>query len=234
MPQNSFYGSSPIATLWDMDGTIVDSESVAWDAAARAFREVHGIELPVAEWTGFHGQSDHAFFRGVCDRLSIEDMEPVRARFAQVYAPILAECELLPGVRECMVMLARFGPQAIVSGSTPMQIKTVVETHGLDEFISLQIGSGEYPQGKPAPDPFLMAAERLRIPPQRCLVLEDSRAGVASGLAAGSRVIGIKAGNIRPDHPHGRHDISRAHLVLDTLEGVTENLIIREIRRMPQ
>lgn len=203
-----------------MDGTIVDSERVAWQAAVRAFKEIHQIDLPEAEWSAFHGQSDLSFFTTTCKHLGIDQIEPVRHHFAKLYLPILAQCPLLPGVREAMQMLSEFGPQAIVSGSMPAQIQCVIDAHNLASFITYTLGCGQYERGKPDPQPFQLAAHALGFEAERCLVLEDSPSGVRSGLSAGMKVIGLRIGNVRPDFPAGKHDVSEAHVQLHSLQDL--------------
>ena len=81
-------------------------------------------------------------------------------------------------------------------------------------------------RGKPAPDGYRMAAKRLQVPPSTCLVVEDSTAGIASGLAAGMRVLATRAANPALGQP-GHQDQSAAHLVVEGLELVDEGLLRR-------
>jgi len=88
----------------------------------------------------------------------------------------------------------------------------------LDDFPVI-LASEDYRHGKPAPDGYLGAAARLGARPERCVVLEDSRAGIAAGIAAGMTVIAIRAGNF------AGQDQSAAHVIVNTLDDVTEALI---------
>jgi len=85
---------------------------------------------------------------------------------------------------------------AIVSGSTRRQVAAAIELMAIEDHLQFYLGSEDYPYGKPDPSCFLLAARRLGVAPDRCLVFEDSTAGVRAAKAAGMRCIAL----YRPGH----------------------------------
>jgi len=182
------------AVLWDMDGLLVDSEPV-WTVA----------EVELAEQLG--GQwGDEVKAAVVGTRLDVAvpailrwfgaDPTPLRVaetstwllgRMVELYA---RELPVRPGAVALLAALADAGvPQALVSSSYRVLVDAALAT-GLGPF-ALTIAGDEVTHGKPHPEPYLTAAARLGVDPSRCVVLEDSPSGVASGEAAGCAVVAV-------------------------------------------
>ena len=90
----------------------------------------------------------------------------------------------------------------------------------MDAFTFI-LAAEDYGRGKPDPEPYRLAMERLGVAPAATLVIEDATPGIRSARAAGARVIAVRAGN------YSGYDLSMAHMVVDTLEQVTDDLIAR-------
>ncbi|MDP9100594.1 MAG: HAD family phosphatase [Actinomycetota bacterium] len=196
----------PQAVLWDMDGLLVDSEplwTVAETELARrlggSFSEelkasIVGTRLDVAvplilQWYGYDPEPGRV--SASCAWLL--------SRMTELFAEPLP---LLPGVAGLLADLGTAGvPMALVSSSYRVLVDAVL-AHGVGPF-DVAIGGDELPRGKPDPLPYTTAAFRLGVEPTGCVVLEDSPAGVASGLAAGCAVLAVPsvAGVVFPDHP---------------------------------
>ena len=182
------------AVLWDMDGLLVDSEPV-WTVA----------EVELAEQLG--GQwGDEVKAAVVGTRLDVAvpailrwfgaDPTPLRVaetstwllgRMVELYA---RELPVRPGALELLAALADAGvPQALVSSSYRVLVDAALAT-GLGPF-ALTIAGDEVAHGKPHPEPYRTAAARLGVDASRCVVLEDSPSGVASGEAAGCAVVAV-------------------------------------------
>jgi beta-phosphoglucomutase-like phosphatase (HAD superfamily) len=99
---------------------------------------------------------------------------------------------------ELLRRLAATGPTVIVSGSTRNRIAESIELMEIGDLVPFFIGSEDYPRGKPAPDCFLLAAARLGVPANRCLVFEDSPAGVAAAKAAGMVCVALHRQSTQP------------------------------------
>ena len=104
-----------------------------------------------------------------------------------------------------------------------MEVRDALEGIGVAGYFQVVLGAEDYARGKPAPDAYLLAMDRLKVraAAHRCIVIEDATPGVLSGRAAGARVIGVNAGNFVG------YDLSAADIVVDTLADVTDELCSR-------
>lgn len=213
----------PAAVLLDMDGTLVDSEAVYSEAIAR-FMASRGVELDERErnFVIGHAWQDIYTELRVAERVGI-DLVTMQAGSIGMRASMRAEgidLRVLDGARELAAMIAALGlPLAVVSGSSRAELAEAIELLGIGRHLRLVLGSEDYPRGKPAPDGYLSAARTLAVDPARCLVFEDSEAGIGSALAAGMRVIATAAAN-RPVGAPGYQDQRRAHRIVPSLAGI--------------
>jgi beta-phosphoglucomutase-like phosphatase (HAD superfamily) len=201
------------AILWDMDGTIVDTERVVWTVMQSAFRHAVQIDLPEALFESLLGQSELDFYRAMVERYALteQDVQAIRLAFDRDYIPLLADVPALPGALEKVVEFHARAPQALVTGSTGAQAAAVLEALKIADRFAHVIACDLYSRGKPDPEPFLLAAQRLGVDPSSCLVLEDSPSGVTAAKAAGMKVVGIHEGN------QGKYDITHADLEVASL-----------------
>jgi beta-phosphoglucomutase-like phosphatase (HAD superfamily) len=218
----------PAAVLLDLDGTLVDSESVHAEAIAR-FMMARGVELDDRERAfviGHAWQEIYAELR-VGERVGVDlrtlQTETERARRGMREEGI--HFRVLDGARELVATLVTLEiPTAIVSGSCRAEIAEALELLGFGHHLRMYLGAEDYPRGKPAPDGYLSAADRLAVAPSQCLVFEDSEAGIASALAAGMRVVATSAAN-RPAGSSGHQDQRRAHRLVPHLLGIDRSFL---------
>jgi beta-phosphoglucomutase-like phosphatase (HAD superfamily) len=220
----------PDAVLLDLDGTLVDSESFHAESIAR-YMAGRGVTLDERERAfviGHAWQEIHAELR-VFERLG-DDLAALQAGSSRAKIGMRAEgldMRVLEGSRELVELLSELRiPMAIVSGSSRAEIGEALEVLGFAARLQFFLGAEDYPRGKPAPDGYLRAAQRLAVAPGRTLVFEDSRAGIAAGLAAGMRVIATAAAN-PPFGTAGHQDQSSAHVRLPDLRGIDRALLGR-------
>jgi HAD superfamily hydrolase (TIGR01509 family) len=215
------------AILWDMDGTLVDTERVVWVVVQRAFKRVAGIALPEELFTSLLGQSEADFHRAMQIRYALSDATVARIRehFDAEYLPMLAQVPPLPGAIEKVREFAGYAPQALVTGSNSAQAVTVLDALRIHAAFKHVIACDRYARGKPDPELYLMAADLLGIDPSRCLAIEDSPSGVTAARAAGMKVVGIHEGN------KGKYDIAHADLELPSLLDLHWPSLIRLIER---
>jgi beta-phosphoglucomutase len=122
--------------------------------------------------------------------------------------------ELLPGVRGWLERLQAAGwRQAVASSAPRANVETLIEILGIGAFFGALVAAEDVQRGKPDPQVFLTAAERLAVPPARCVVLEDAPAGIEAAHRAGMRAIGI-----RSSHPG-----LQANITVDTLDELPED-----------
>ena len=182
------------AVLWDMDGLLVDTEPV-WTVA----EEELAVQLG-GEWTAeLKAQIVGTRLEvSVPTILSYYGVEPTDVAVADTSCWLLErmvelfseQVEVLPGVRELLAELAAQDvPVALVSSSYRVLVDAVL-AHGIGPF-PVSVAGDEVRQGKPHPEPYETACRLLRVDPARCVVLEDSPAGVASGAAAGCGVVAV-------------------------------------------
>ena len=202
------------AILWDMDGTLVDTERVVWTVMQRSFREIAQIDLPEEVFLSLLGQSEQDFYRRMARDHGLDDarINAIREHFDAAYVPMLAGVPPLPGAVEKVREFTRYAPQALVTGSSTAQANAVLTALGLTGEFRQVVACEMYERGKPAPDPFLKAANLLGVAPADCLVIEDSPSGVTAAKAAGMKVVGIHEGN------KGKYNITHADLELPTLQ----------------
>lgn len=201
------------AILWDMDGTIVDTERLVFDVIVKSFKETRNIDLPEDTWNSLLGQSEQDFFDNMQAQhdLTGQDIIAIRDHFDANYIPMLSDLTPLSGAVELCRKLHAMLPQALVTGSTEPQANAVLKTLELTDCFQFVLASGQYTNGKPHPEPYLKAARMMDVQPEECLVLEDSPSGVTSSKAAGMFTVGIHEGN------QGKYDIQHANIEIATL-----------------
>jgi HAD superfamily hydrolase (TIGR01509 family) len=204
--------------LFDLDGTLIDSERETAEAMARVFARELGIELEQYDRDFIIGRSWVAIYDSLKSRhaFSWTRVETI-AKVAAMREEVLAELGLtvLPGARSVLVW-TRGTPRGLVTGSSRLEALQVVPHLG--ESFDVIVAAEDVARSKPHPDGYLAAIATLGVPAAQCLVIEDSEAGIAAGRAAGCIVLAVRAGNF------GGWDQSGAHRVIDTLDELTPEL----------
>lgn len=224
---------SPIrAVIFDLDGCLVDSEQMSLSTLAAALTEAG---LPVTQDAlrqRFLGVS----IRSICAQLT----ETTGHRFAPDFAAqfetrLLARyagegLDPVPGIPALLEGLSQSGiATAIATGSSVLRMQASLRAAGLDAlFADRGFSADQVARGKPAPDLFLLAADKLGIPPSACAVMEDSPLGVTGARAAGMRAVGFVGGShlagMRQAHA-GRLREAGAAAVLGALDGMLSALL---------
>jgi beta-phosphoglucomutase-like phosphatase (HAD superfamily) len=181
----------PRAVVFDMDGLIFDSETLYQEAIVLAAADGgHRIALEVFNLTvGLPWRESRGLLLAHCGTdFPVDEFHAAWVRHFWVIAE--TRLELKPGALELLDTLDQLGlPRAIASSSSHQTIERHLRAHGLAVRFDDIVGQGDYESGKPSPDPFLKAAERLRVDPCSCLALEDSHNGVRSASSAGMMTI---------------------------------------------
>lgn len=196
--------STYAAFLFDMDGTLVETERT-WAIALSQLLADDGLTLsPKEAYTLICGRSWNSIYRDVLTRFPSQAAYSSDQQAARLQPYYLRAREgtnqTIPGSAETFRDVAAFGPCAIVSGSRREDIDDTLRTLHIADVCTLTIGAQDCPNGKPAPDGFLMAARALHVDPAHCVVFEDSVAGVQSGKAAGMTVVALIPPGAEP-HP---------------------------------
>lgn len=208
------------AVIFDMDGVIVDSEPLHERAFLEIFSELglrdnHGVHFP-----DFYGKSDVALWKDFLTRhkpaQSFEELVAWKqGRFIEILREVGPIFESLP---ELVAKLAPKYRLAVASGSLHPVIDEVLALKNLRQYFNAVASVQDVSKGKPAPDVFLHAANRLGVLPENCCVIEDAAAGVEGALAAGMRVIAIT--NSLP-----RAKLAHATVVVDNYQEIEKLLL---------
>jgi HAD superfamily hydrolase (TIGR01509 family) len=203
------------AVLWDMDGTLVDTEPY-WIEREHELVTQHGN----GAWTDEHAHSlvgfdlrDSARYMSLHGEIDLPVDDIVNLLLDGVIERVRRTMPWRPGARELLADLRRVDvPCALVTMSWRRFADAVVETLPDDSFQTVVVGD-DVTDGKPHPEPYLTAARRLGVAPERCVAIEDSPTGVRSAVAAGCFTIGVPHVIDIPDE--------FGHRRLNTLEGVS-------------
>jgi len=206
------------AVIFDLDGVLVDSEQV-WDEVRERFvrerggqwredaqREMMGMSS--IEWSRY--MSEQLGVPLAPERVSSEVAERVAERYRR-------ELPLLPGAVEAVRRMAERWPLGLASSSNRPIIDLVLELAGIADRFAVTISSEEVGCGKPAPDVYLQAAERLGVDPSLAVAIEDSTNGLLAARAAGLGVVAIP----NRAFPPAEHALEAADVVLGSLDDLT-------------
>ncbi|KWV32979.1 HAD family hydrolase [Micromonospora rifamycinica] len=181
--------------LFDMDGTLVDSEKL-WDIALYELATAYGGTLTAAARRAMVGTSMAASMRLLHDDLGQPERDPrvsaewIHARILELFRTGL---RWRPGALTLLRAVRAAGiPTALVTSSGRALVEVALDTLGRGSFDAVVCGD-EVDSAKPHPEPYLTAARLLGVPIGRCVAIEDSPAGVASALAAGAAVLAVPA-----------------------------------------
>ncbi|GAA1193393.1 HAD family hydrolase [Prauserella alba] len=188
----------PAAVLWDMDGTLVDSEKL-WDVVLAEGAQRLGGELTAAERTALVGSNMAATSRrllelaglAVTDEAADEVADWMRGRTAELFSGALP---WRPGAREALETLRAAGvPCALVTSTERGLTELALNTIGREFFAATVCGDEVDGKNKPHPEPYLRAARLLGVDPVACVAVEDSPVGATSAEEAGCAVLVVEA-----------------------------------------
>ena len=208
--------------LWDLDGVLVDSRRHHFAAFRQLLRE-HGRELSEEEFAPLFGLRNDAILARLFGELTPEREGSLAMRKESIFRALIAgRVEALPGAVELVGRIAGAGiVQAIVSSTPRANINLILRSLGLAHHFAAIVADEDVTEGKPDPQGFLLAAERLGVAPEGCVVIEDAPEGIEAGNAAGMRTIGVTTTRTPEQLAHatlvadGPHDPRVAAFLLD-------------------
>ena len=181
------------AFLFDMDGVIVDSNPLHRDSWAEYNRR-QGVETTEAMQQRMYGKRNDMIVRDYLGQhLTDAEVTAHGAAKEKLYREMLAPRLAATLVTGLVAFLQRHQsmPMAVATNAERANVDFVLREGSLRKFFRVAVDGQQVANPKPHPDVYLRAAELLGIPPAQCVVFEDSHGGVAAGLAAGMRVVGI-------------------------------------------
>jgi beta-phosphoglucomutase len=211
---------STCAVIWDVDGTLVDTAELhfrAWCAIAREL----GRPFTRADFAATFGRRNpeiiHQLFGTHYDETEIAGLGDRKEEYYKAEAQ--RGVELLPGVRVLLEGLHAAGfLQAIGSSAPRGNLDLILSLTCTTAFFPAVVSMEDTQRGKPDPQVFLVAADRLGVPPPRCLVMEDAVAGVQAAKAGGMKCIAVAFVGHHPEDSLRRAGADR---VVKTLEGIS-------------
>ena len=213
------------AIVFDFDGVIADSEPLH----LRALQEVLAPLGTTVERDEYYqrylGYDDVGAFRAIsADRgLGLDDggIRKLIVAKSVIYRSLLeGDGVLYPGAAACVERLANDYPLGIASGALRHEIEAILRGGGLSPYFRFIVASGETSAGKPAPEPYLRAADLHGLPPAECVAIEDSLWGIESARGAGMKCVGIT-------HTYPASKLPGADAIVERLDQFTPELIRR-------
>jgi HAD superfamily hydrolase (TIGR01509 family) len=208
------------AVVFDFDGVLADSEPLHLEAY-QALLEPHGIRIDRETYCErYLGYDDEGALRRMAEdnglMLGDEEIEMLIVEKGRVFEALVGSRDVLyPGAVACVRRLAARWPVGIASGALRADIDLLLRGARLAEVFRFIVAAGDTDRTKPAPDPYLRAAELHGVPPGACVAIEDSRWGLESARAAGLRTIAIT-------HTYPRAELTgSADVVIDSLTELT-------------
>lgn len=199
------------AVIFDLDGTLVDTERLMFEAGEASFARF-GARLTHMLFGRILGTDGPTGQRILAEELSGMDLEAltrdwdaeIHARFAQGIPP-------RPGAAELLQMLRNSGlPVAVATSSGAVGARRKLRESGLAGFFEVVVTADDVTRRKPAPDPYLLAARRLDVDPARCLAFEDSAPGARAAFDAGMCVVLVPDMTV-PATDHAHHVADSLH-----------------------
>jgi len=206
------------AVVFDLDGVLIDSESV-WDAARRAVVAQTSGSWRAEATRAMMGMSSPEWSRYLHDELGVPlAPEQINKRVvAAMLAHYRRELPLLPGAVSAVKRLATVWPIGLASSANREVIDAVLETAGLTSSFAATVSGEEVARGKPAPDVYLAAARALDVDPRSAAAVEDSSNGLRAAAAAGMIVVAVP----NREYPPTPDALELADLVVESLDELT-------------
>lgn len=202
-----------------MDGVLVDSGH-RWNEVRAAYAAAHGQPWDVDAEHAVMGANSIQWATFMRDRLALDGV-PVDRILAEVVAGVVSgfregSVPVIPGAPEAVRRIAMRWPVAIASSSHPEVIAAALDLLDLRDVLGAVVSSDEVAHGKPEPDVYRLAAGRLGVAAERCLIVEDSTNGILAGKAAGAYVVLIPNPTTLP----APHAVSAADATIERIEDL--------------
>jgi HAD superfamily hydrolase (TIGR01509 family) len=211
------------AVIFDLDGVLVDTER-EWDASRRDVAEEAGGRWGPEATTDMMGMSAPEWSRYMHERLGV-GLEPDEIN-SRVVARMLERARggvhVMDGAVEAVGRLARRWPLGLASSANRPVIEAVLESVGVAELFAAVVSSEEVQRGKPAPDVYLAAAQKLDVEPPAAAAVEDSENGLRSASAAGMVVIAMP----NREFPPSAEALALADATIGSLHELDPSLVV--------
>jgi beta-phosphoglucomutase len=220
MPTDTF------AVIWDVDGTLVDTGELHFAAWERMAAEM-GRPFTRADFAATFGRRNpeiiRYLFRHDFTDAQVADIGERKETYYRATAE--AGVSLLPGVQALLDGFRAKGAKHAVGSSAPRgNLDLILRLTHTRDYFGAVVGMEDTQRGKPDPQVFLVAAERLGVPPARCIVLEDAIAGVEGAKAGGMKCVAV---TVAGHHPAAKLAAAGADRVVGNFTEVTAEEVLR-------
>lgn len=191
------------AIIFDMDGVLVDSEPFHIEIEKRQFRQ-NEIFVSGEEHQRYLGVASDVMWKEIAQNhnlnLPVEKLIEQNKLESIRFFSELDGIPVMPGLIELLEKLQQKNyPKAVASSSFPEIIDLILDKTGLNKYFDVVVSSREAGKSKPEPDVFLLAARKLGVPPENCLVVEDSFNGIQAAHAAGMPCVAFQGPGANSD-----------------------------------
>lgn len=204
------------AVIWDMDGVLTDTASYHFLAWRETFAK-RSINFTEADFMRGFGTRNDAIIRNIMgEKTTADEIATIAREKEATFRHLIGkEIKPIPGALELIRALHDKGIGMAIASSTVIEnIHLIVGSLGIENYFEAIVTGHDVTEGKPHPQVFLVAAERLGADPRRCIVFEDAVAGVKAAKSAGMYCVAITS-------THPKEKLKEADLIVDSLEKVT-------------
>jgi beta-phosphoglucomutase family hydrolase len=209
------YSARLEAVIWDLDGVIADTADYHYQAWRSIFKE-RGVEFSRSDFMRYFGRRHDTIIRfALGDTLTPVELQALSDKKQALYRSLVSKNIIpLPGALELIKSLNLVGIKtAIGTSAVPDNVDVILNGLGIENCFQAIAYGTEVAEGKPSPQIFLLAADKLGVSPANCVVIEDAIAGVAAAGKAGMKCVAVT-------NSHPANTLQDADLVVDSLEKV--------------
>lgn len=212
---NSKHPEINVAVIWDMDGVIADTAPYHLKAWQEAFHK-RGVKFTEEDFKRNFGQRNDTIIQSTLGQGTPQsEVEAIiTEKESDFRKSVRHKVKPLPGAINLIKSLSEHGFKVALASSAPAaNIQLITASLGIKGFFQAIITGTDVTEGKPSPQGFLLAAQRLGVEPENCIVIEDAVAGVAAAKRAGMHCLAVT-------NTHPRASLSEADIIVDSLETV--------------
>lgn len=206
------------AVIWDMDGVIADTAPYHFSAWQEIFGK-RGMKFTERDFRHSFGRRNDTIIRKTLGEKTAQDeIEAIAGEKEATFRRMIGQkIRPLPGAVELLQSLKQNGVKMALASSTPIEnIRLITGSLGIANCFQAIVTGHDVTEGKPRPEVFLLAAQRLGVKPGNCVVIEDAVAGVTAAKRAGMHCVAVTS-------THSRQSLKQADLIVKTLEEISVN-----------
>ena len=206
------------AVIWDMDGVIANTAPFH----LRAWQEIfgkRGVKFTERDFRHSFGRRNDTIIRNTLgEQIAQDEIEAIAREKEATFRRIIGQkIKPIPGAVALLQSLKQNGVKMAIASSTPIEnIRLITGSLGIANCFQAIVTGHDVTEGKPSPQVFLMAAQKLGVKPENCVVIEDAVAGVTAAKRAGMHCVAVTS-------THSRQSLKGADLIVKTLEEISIN-----------